>query len=161
MKYTAKGEHNRHFELFDENNNSLGMVGYDGWFSMKVKITQGSSEYRVESANFWHSELNVMKGEEIVAKVKFNWGGMTIEYLGKSYMFKSGIWHNKFSLVTDTDHPIITLKPDFKWTQFSFNYQIETDDNYTEGKSALLVLILIYCCNHMQGMAGGIGGAVV
>lgn len=161
MKYTAKGEHHRNFELFDENNNSLGMIGYDGWFSMKVKITQGSSQYHVESANFWHTELQVKKGDEVAATIKFGWGGMSIDYQGKTYMFKAGMWHNKFSLVTDTDHAIITLKPDFQWTKFSFNYQIETDDNYTEGKSALLILILIYCCNQMQAMAGSVGGAVV
>jgi len=161
MKYTAKGEHHRNFELFDENSNSLGMIGYDGWFSMKVKITQGSSQYNVESANFWHTELQVKKDDDVVATIKFGWGGMNIDYQGKTYKFKTGMWQNKYTLCGETDHPIITLKPDFQWTKFSFNYQIETDDNYTEGKSALLVLILIYCCNYMQGMAGAVGGAVV
>lgn len=161
MKYTAKGEHHRNFELFDENNNSLGIIGYDGWFSMKVKITQGSSQYSIESANFWHTELEVKKGDDVAATIKFGWGGMTIDYQGKTYKFKTGMWQNKYTLSGETDHPIITLKPDFQWTKFSFNYEIETDDNYTEGKSALLVLILIYCCNYMQGMAGAVAGAAV
>lgn len=161
MNYTAKGEHHRNFELFDENNNSLGMIGYDGWFSMKVKITQGSSQYSIESANFWHTELEVKKGDDVAATIKFGWGGMTIDYQGKTYKFKTGMWQNKYTLSAETDHPIITLKPDFQWTKFSFNYEIETDDNYTEGKSALLVLILIYCCNYMQGMAGAVAGGAV
>lgn len=162
MKYTAKGEHNRHFELFDENNNSLGMVDYDGWFSMKVRITQGRSEYTVVSANFWHTELHVSKGDEVVAKLKFSWsGGMSVDFRDKSYMFKAGFWHNKFNLLTETNQEIITLKPDFQWKIFSFNYEIETDDNYEEGRNALLILILIYCCNQMKSLAASAGGGAV
>jgi hypothetical protein len=75
---------------------------------------------------------------------------MVVKLGDKSYVFKTGFWYNKYTLFTEHEKGIITLAPDFQWSKFSFNYEIETDDNYDEGKNALLILILIYCCNHIH-----------
>jgi hypothetical protein len=151
MKYTANGQHNRHFELFDEQNNPLGRIDYTSWFSQTVDIKLGDVTYVIKAANFWHTSLHVLKGDDVVAELKFNWAGnMIVKFEGVSYMFKPTFWHNRYTLFTEHEMGIITLVPDFKWAKMSFNYDIETDDNYTEGKNALLILILMYCCNHIH-----------
>jgi hypothetical protein len=157
MKYTAKGEHNKHFELLNTENNSLGRLDYTGWFSIKSDIVIGSDTWHIAPSNIWNTKIQVTKNEATIAELKYNWVGHMVIKLedGQTYLFKPAFWHNKYSLLTEHEKEIIVLKPDFQWSKFSYNYEIETDDNYDEGKSALLVLILIYCCNqvHARGYA--------
>ncbi|MBS1771721.1 MAG: hypothetical protein JST82_02585 [Bacteroidetes bacterium] len=162
MRYTAKGQHNKDFELFDVDGNSLGRLDYEGWFSMKVSILIGDDKYDIQSSSFWQTKLEVLKGDRVVADLKYNFGGnMVVNYhdVG-TYLFKPSFWHSKFSLHTEHEKEIIMLKPDFQWRTFKFDYDIETDDNYLEGKNPLLVLILIYCCNHMKQRGAGASAAM-
>ncbi len=157
MKYTALGKKSRHFELFNEMGDSLACLDYKGWFSVKVSITIGNDVYYIKPANFWQSTFNVIKGEEIIATLKFNGlGNFIVGYNNNTYLFKaSGFWQSKYKLFTEHKKDIITLNPDYKLPKFSFDYQIDTDDNYDEGKNALLLLLLVYCCNYIYARISG------
>jgi hypothetical protein len=154
MKYTAKGQ-NRRFELFDENERSLGYIDHTGWFPEKVQITTGNEVYKVENVNFWNTKQEIRKGEETVAEIKIKWAGsMEITMrAGGTYVFKPDFWHSTYTLYTEHGAGIAVVRSDFKWSKFAFSYDIETDDNYRESNNPLLLLILTYCCNNLKKRA--------
>lgn len=153
MKYIAKGEHNRHFELFAEDGRSLGRVDYDGWFSVHVDLVVGDDVYSLGASNFWNTSFQVVKNDNVVAELKVNWwNNLVIEMTGgATYLFKHDFWPHKYTLYTEHEKPIVRLEQDFVLSKFSFNYEMETDDNYSEANNPLLLLMLIYCCNHRHG----------
>lgn len=145
MRYTAKGQRNIHFELYDDNENILGRIDHDGWFVNKATISIHDISYELRAVNFWQNKIEVSRGDTVVAELKFNWAGnIIVEIDGNEYLLRPNFWHSKYTLYTKEEHGIITLQSDFKWSNMSFVYDIETDDNYTEGRNVLLILILVY-----------------
>lgn len=146
MRYIAKGQRNRHFELLDEEENVLGRIDHDGWFLNKANITIHNMVYEMSAVNFWQNKIEVSTGDIVVAELKFNWAGNIIIELaeGGHYLLKPNFWHSKYTLYTQEEKGIITLQSDFKWSSMSFIYDIEADDNYAEGRNVLLLLMLIY-----------------
>ncbi len=157
MNYTVKGEHNRHFELFDANNNSLGKLDYTSWFSIRSAIVmQSGKTYEIAPANVFQTSIQLNEGDTKLGSLKFNWKGQIIISMenGKTYTFKRvGFFHSHFGLFTEHDQEIVILNQHFKLSEFSFNYTIETDDNYTEGKDVQILLLMVYCANYMHSMA--------
>lgn len=159
MRYTAAGTHNRHFELFTDDNRSLGRIDYTGWFSTNATITLTNGDvYNVMPTNFWQTTIELSKNDVVIADVKRNWAMNIIVNIhgGADYYFKNvGFLNRHYALIGDQDREVVALAPDFQWSTLSFNYEIETDDNYNELANAALLLFLIYCCNSMHGRGGG------
>jgi hypothetical protein len=164
MQYTAKGNHNREFELFDTNNNSLGILDYTQWFSIKAKVVMPNGDnYEIAPSNFWQTAIEMYHNDTVIASVKRNWVMNVIVTLGDSshYYFKSvGLLNRHFALITEQDHEIAVLKPDFQWSKLSFHYEIETDDNYKELSDPVIILFLMYCCNFIHSKGGGAAVAI-
>ena len=156
MKYTAKGTHNRHFELLDANDFALGKLDYTSWFTIKSEITlQDGTVYNLASSNIWHTSIDVNSIDNTIASLKFNWKGQIVVSLqgGQTYMFKrKGFFNMHFGLFNEHEQEIIIVNQKFELAKLSFNYFIETDDNYKEGKDIVLVLLLVYCANYMHNM---------
>ncbi|MGN6476060.1 MAG: hypothetical protein ACTHKV_02455 [Flavipsychrobacter sp.] len=152
MRYTAKGEHNRHFELYDDNGDSIGRIDYDGWFSVNVTLQYRGMEYQVAPSNVWHTAILVTQGDREVAEIRQNWAGHLVLHLadGNTYLYKHGFFDTRMTLYNADEQVLVVVQPDFKWSKFSFNYEMEANDNYLEAKDGLLMLILIYCCNNKK-----------
>jgi hypothetical protein len=159
MKYTVKGTHNKHFELFTEAGEALGKLDYTSWFSTKSAIIlQSGKEYEIGSTGIFQTSVEITSGDTEIGSLKFNWKGQIILTLtgGHAYIFRRvGFINGHFGLFTAHDKEIIILRQHFKLSELSFNYTIETDDNYTEGKDISLLLLLIYCANYMHSMGMG------
>lgn len=154
MKYSAVGTHNRHFELIDERNIAHGKLGYTSWFSINAEMMMNNGDsYEIDKNNIWHTSVHIVKNGIEVGKMKFNWSGQIVIELedGKTYIFKHGsLLRRRFVLVNSDEREIIMLQPRFNWTELSFNYEIETDENYPESKDPAFVLLLVYCSNFIQ-----------
>jgi hypothetical protein len=161
MKYTAEGAHNRDFELFGENNSSIGRIVYSGWFSVKADVITGNETFKLAPTNIWQTDLQLKNGDQVIAEIKFNWVGNIVVNItnGRTYLFKSAFWRNKYSVLTEDERNVMELRPEFIWSKFLFNYEIETDDNVEESNNPMLILLFIYCCNqmHSRGFAGATG----
>jgi hypothetical protein len=159
MNYTVKGTHNKHFELFNDKNESLGKLDYTSWFSTKSAIMLASGHsYEIASSGVFQTSIDITSGDTEVGSLKFNWKGNIIISMagGKSYIFKRvGFINSRFGLFTDAEHEAIVLRQNFKLSELSFSYTIETDDNYPEGKDISFLLLLIYCANYMHSMSAG------
>ncbi len=156
MNYTAKGIHNRHFELLNEAGAPLGKLDYTSWFSTKSAIILESGKgYEIGSTGVFQTAIEITSGGVVIGSLKFNWKGQIVLTMegGKHYIFKRvGFFNSHFGLFTEASKEIVVLKQHFKMAELSFDYDIETDDNYAEGKDISLLLLLIYCANYMHSM---------
>lgn len=159
MQYTAAGTHNRHFELFTDDNKSLGRLDYTSWFSTNASITLANGDtYTIAPTNFWQTTIELVKNNVVIANVKRNWAMNIIVSIegGPDYYFKNvGFLNRHYALIGDQDREVVALSPDFQWSTLSFNYEMETDDNYSELTDPAFLLFLIYCCNSLHGRGGG------
>ncbi len=156
MNYTAKGVHNRHFELIDSNANALGKLDYTSWFSTKAEVLLTNGDrYEIGKSNIWHTALYMSKNGAEKCTMKNNWKSQIIITMegGTTYMLKpKGFFHSTYVLMNEQEQELITLHPDFQWAKLSFNYAIETNDNYPETNDPAIVLLALYCTNHMKNM---------
>jgi len=162
MKYTAKGTHNRHFELFDASEASLGKLDYTSWFSIKSAIALANGKtVTIEPANIWHTSVNFTVDGEPMGTLKLNWKMHMVLSManGQTYIFKRvGFFNSHFGLFNEAEYEMAVLDQKFQLSKLSFNYTVETDDNYKEVNDPAMVLLMIYCANFMHSM--GSGGAV-
>ncbi len=154
MKFSAKGTRNSFFELQDEGGTSLGKLDYTSWFSIKaeIQLPEGKT-YHLNPQGAFHTSVSVFDGERKEASLRFNWKGQIIIELenGSSYAFKRvGFFNYHFGVINEHEHETAMVHQHFKIAEFSFNYQIETDDNYPEMNKPEFLLLLIYCCNYLH-----------
>ncbi len=159
MQYTAKGIHNRHFELLDSTETTLGKLDYTTWFSTKAEVLlPNGDKYEIGNSNMWHTMLHMTKDDAEKCTMKYNWKAQIIITMegGTTYMLKpKGFFHSSYVLMNEQEQELVTLHPDFQWAKLTFNYAIETNDNYTEAQDPVLILLLLYCTNHMKQMQSG------
>ena len=154
MRFTANGTRNSFFELADENCTSLGKLDYTSWFSIKAEILMPNGKiYNLHPQGAFHTSVSVLDGANNIASLKFNWKGQIIIELenGSSYAFKRvGFFNYHYGVFSEHDHETAVVHQQFKISEFTFNYIIETDDNYPEMNKPEFVLLLIYCCNYLH-----------
>ncbi len=157
MKYNLKGTYKRHFELFDDRDTYLGKLDYPSWFSIKANIILPSGEeVEIAPTSMWQTKVEFRSGERLIGSLKFNWKGQIVIQMenGPGYIFKRvGFFNFHYGLFNENEHELVAMKQHFKLSEFSFSYTAETDDNYAEGKDALLLLIMAYCGNYMHAAA--------
>lgn len=154
MKFTATGKRNSFFELLDEHEVSLGKLDYTSWFSIKAAIELPNGKiYDLIPQGIFHTSVSVMDGATTIASLTFNWKGQIIINIenGSTYAFKRvGFFNYHFGVINEHEHETAMVRQQFKITEFTFHYQIETDDNYPEMNKPEFVLMLIYCCNYLH-----------
>ncbi|MES2704014.1 MAG: hypothetical protein V4649_15340 [Bacteroidota bacterium] len=159
MHYKVNGTYKKHFELFGVNNAPLGKLDYSTWFSIKASIElHAGKKYEITPANVWQTSVHLTADGVKLASIKFNWKSQLIVSFenGATYMFKhKGIFNSHFGLFTEHDMEVVMVKPHFKLSALSFNYTIDTDDNYPEVQDPMLLLLLVYCSNYMHNMMAG------
>lgn len=158
MKYTAKGTHNRHFELLDENNCNMGRLDYESWFTTSAIIELPDGEkYNIEKGSFWHTTIQLLKEGNLVCTLSFNWKGQIVLVLadGREYMQKlSGLFSLHYEMVDRQEQQVLTLHQDFNFAKLTFNYTIDMLGNSTGLPDAVVALLNIYCTNYRRSLAG-------
>ncbi|MBS1779416.1 MAG: hypothetical protein JST70_08825 [Bacteroidetes bacterium] len=150
MNYTVTGDHNRHFTLL-HNEDVLGTLDYSGTFKVGVTLTIGGDEYRLGPHDIWATSYHVVNGSDVIADLKLSWGGShVIELGGTKYRFSADFWNRIYTLYSSDEQQMAVMNSEFNWSSLSLLYKIETNDYYPEANNVLLLLILIYCCNHMK-----------
>lgn len=154
MKYTAKGTHNRHFELLNEREEAIGKLDYTSWLShRKAELHIGEKAYEIKPTSMMQTTIAINDGETRLYTLKFNWKGHIIiqKEGGATYNFKRvGFFKAHYGLFTEHEQEIIILKQHYELAKWSYNYELETDDNYTEGKDVMLLLALVYSINMLH-----------
>ncbi len=154
MRYTVQGSKARQFELTDDSGRNIGQMYFPKWYSTRAEIILASGDnLLITPERNLLQTIHVTNEGVAVATVKFGWMGKISITLadGSEYMFKRvSLFSGTFGLFNANGHKVVNIKQEFYWKRFAFNYEINTDDNYPEGKDIGLLLIAIYVITAMQ-----------
>lgn len=152
MRYTAIGNHGRHFDLLDNGNVSLGQLQYRSWFTIKsdIQLSNGDA-YSIDGANFFNTRTIVTKDGVTVAEITMDWvSNMIIEMAdGRNFMLKhTNFWGRTLSLFLN-DELLLNITRDFHFGNLSFNYFLDTNESSSQLVEPLVMLIALYCANRL------------
>ena len=154
MKYIAKGNQNRHFELRDTVGELKGNLDYTSWFSRRSADVQvPGASYTIAPTGTLQTTIALKSGEDPLITGKFNWKGQIVLHTpdGHSYVLKrTSVFGGTFGLFNDEEREIMVLHQHFEIKGWSFCYEIDTDESHREYKDIPLILMLLYCINHMH-----------
>jgi hypothetical protein len=135
------------FELSD-NNEKLGQLHYDGFFTFRCHASVGNETYDIKPTGVFGTSMSVTREGKEVANLKMNWKGNIIISLqhGEELVLKpTGMFMNHYVLEDKDQQKILLLRPDFDWAKFSYHYDISYDQR---PKDVLLVLLAAYSANY-------------
>ena len=154
MKFTIKGISFRQYEIYDSNNVPLGMLNYPSWMTYrKATITCAGKTYDLAPAGIFSRQVVISEsGNRIGAVAMKGFSGIHISRDGgATYIVKRvGLFNSHMGLFTENKQEIAKATLANKWAFRRLTYNIETDDNYTEDKDLLLLLLIIYCTNTLR-----------
>jgi hypothetical protein len=135
------------------NNINIGELKYSKWYSFKSEmILADNSRYQLEPKGFWDSKIELKQGEKIILYFEMGWKGIVINLNdnSKKYLLRSkGLLSSKFVLIDTDEKELLAIESDFKWTELTFNFNIETSNEFDnfENKEVLL-LTTLHCVNY-------------
>lgn len=138
-----------------ENGNTLGQLTYPNWYSFNAEISiPGGSSFQFKPKGFWESKIQLFKGDEILLDFKMGWKGIIINThlrsIETSLLLKQkGILGNKYILLNTDGQEILAVSSQFKWRNFSYDFNFEVaDDSFSNNELAILLLTIVHCINY-------------
>jgi len=161
MEYHAKSNNYLSFEL-TKDEKTIGKLTYKSWFKFSAEIEILNSKYQVEPKGFWGTNVEIKDGKIVLMKFTMNWDGNIIlhSYFDndeKTYIFKNkGFFRDSFVLTDEKGTEILTMKPNFKWNSFSYEYAITTSEIFeTFEQKNILLMNSVHCANYYMAMMSG------
>lgn len=131
--FIAKSIDYRSFELFDENETSLGKIVYPKWYSANAEIHINLKTYKIESKGFWTTSIEIFEYENAIMKFKMSWSSNIVltDFTNgeRHFQIKKEKWYNDaFELKNEAEKTILEIKRIFKWKEFKYYYEITIED---------------------------------
>lgn len=137
----------RRFELFGEQDISLGVLNYPSWFSLQAEIITPNARYKVIPTGFWRTSIAIFQNTTEIGRLYRQWNGQLTLALenGPTYIFKRvGFFNAHFGLFNENDRELVIVRKHDQLSFFNLRYDIETDDNYFEVNHPFMLLLLIH-----------------
>lgn len=154
MRYTAQGRYGQPIELTDGNGTMLGSIKRTSWFSAKrATIITSAAVYELIPVGFFQTKVDVFFGGTLCFTLVFKPLGRVLitTERGATYTYKrTSILRGNYDLLSESEHPMVSIKPYLGFGYFGYKYDIETDDNYAMGRDPILLLLLVYAVNAMR-----------
>lgn len=157
MHYTVTSQGNRQFEVFSEDNDSLGVMNFSPWrFFNKGEITTVNHLiYKIAPKGFWQTTLAITKQDMPFAEIKLKLGmRMVLSFANENrvyYFKKKGFWNSNYILTDEDDHEIAFIEVSYNWRKWKFDYSIDVHANMLDKEANLLLpLILVLCARNMR-----------
>jgi hypothetical protein len=146
---SAKGN----FELLTEDDRLLYTVSYKNWFSGEANTEFDNSAYSIRSANFWQTQFDILRDDNNIGRISFNWKGeIIINYTSREGDEKEmllqykGVWKFRFVLSDRSEHEILAMVS--FWSKLKYHYDVSIiDDTLSESETKELLMIAGYCAN--------------
>ncbi|MDD7885483.1 aminotransferase [Flavivirga sp. 57AJ16] len=136
------------FEIKNNDNNRLLELIYSNWFSSNAKTVFNSNNIEIKPKNIWASKFDIITNGSDKGDISFNWKGNIIIRLenknktDNQFLLKAiGLWKLGFELLDQKENKILFLKPNFKWTKFSYDYEVLLEDNIVPNNEIIELLI--------------------
>ena len=161
-EYQAKANNSLSFDL-TKNEALIGNLSYKNWFKFNavIEIANGS-KYQVEPKGFWGTTVELKQEENVLLKFTLNWNGEIVVQTSfgdaeKGYVFKHrGVFKESYALIEQDGIELLIMKPQLKWTQLNYEYEVTTSDNFeTLENKEILLLTSLHCANYYMSMMMG------
>lgn len=165
MEYQAKSDKYFFFKLM-QNGKSIGKLSYKSWFKFDAEIEfADQSKYKIEPKGFWGTTVELKDGAKVLLKFTMNWNGEIViqtffDEVEKDYIFRQkGVFKDSFIMTNPNGVELLAVKPDLKWFELNYEYQISTSDAFEElNHKDILLMNALHCANYfmtimMSGMA--------
>ena len=144
------------FVLFDENQQHLGKIEYQKWYSFDTKISTPQGNSTVKMEGFWKSKIvQYDQNNKEITNVKQTWTGFIFKKENSQEFLLSwkGFWGNRFVLMDPYKRELITFEMKFEWKKFNSNYEIKIADGVEFSND--FILLIIHCINYQMMIAAG------
>ena len=155
--YQVKSSSGLSFEVTKEGV-LIGRLSYSSWFKFDAVMAIADANYPVEPKGFWGRTIEVRDGERVLLTFGMGWKGEIVlqSYVDEErYIFKQcGVFNGSFILVDRKSTELVVMKPQLKWTEMNYEYQLTTTDTFeaSSGKKILL-LAALHGANYIMSMA--------
>ena len=156
MHFTVTSRGNRHFEVFNEQNDSIGTIGLSTWRPNKGQITTAAGvTYNIAPTGFWQTTIAITKNDFPFAEIKAGWSpGLRLSFATESrtYVFKKkGFWNTDYAVYDEDGHEIAFVAVEYKWSTWSFNYEIDVHGSMADKETNMILPLLItYCARYTR-----------
>ena len=158
-EYNAKSNNALSFEV-TKDEKLIGKLSYNSWFKFNAVIDLADySHYVIEPKGFWGTTIELKYHDRVLLKFRMNWNGEIViqthfNDCKKSYAFKHrGIFKESFVLVDEEGSEYVVMKPNFKWNNPDYEYQIATSEAFEEIPDKEIILITsLHCANYYMSM---------
>ncbi|RYZ22835.1 MAG: hypothetical protein EOO16_07365 [Chitinophagaceae bacterium] len=162
-EYNATARQYTRFEV-TQGDTLIGSLTYGSWYQMSAGIEMaGGTSYRVEPKGFWGTTLELKAGEAVLLKFRMNWKGEIVIQPGegpeKGFLLKHrGFFKESFVLLDPDEAELLVLKPEIKWSRFSYEYRLTAADSFEALRDKdLLLLVSVHCANYYIWMMSAAG----
>jgi len=150
--YKVNSTNSRDFVL-TMNNAKIGELKYPKWYSFKAEmLLADNSIYQLEPKGLWDSKIELKQGEKTFLYFEMGWKGIVIHFSdsNKKYLLRlKGLLSSKFVLIGANEKELLAIETDFKWTQLTFDFNIETSNEFDNFENKeLLLLTTLHCVNY-------------
>lgn len=161
-EYKAKSGSSLNFEL-TQGDQLIGKLIYKSWFKFNAGIELSDNiSYQVEPKGFWGTTIELKDNEKVLLKFTMNWNGQIVintyfDGTDKSYVFKhKGLFKESYILVDEDGTELMVMKPQMKWKNLSYEYDVSTSDEFEAlTYHKILLMISLHCANYYISMMMG------
>lgn len=158
-EYKVQSTDTKHFTLTSIDK-EIGILKYANWFSFKAEIIlKDNTTFQIEPKGFWGAIIELKQTDKVLLNFKMNWNGnIIIKTLftdtKMDFIFKhKGILKSSYVLLDKDQQELAEVQPDFKWSKFTFGYNISTTDIFDNFDfKEIMLLTTIHCANYYLTM---------
>lgn len=141
----------------------IGNLSYKSWFQFNATIKMANKlSYEIEPKGFWRTTIELKEGEKVLLQFKMNWNGEIVvqsyfDELEKGYVFKHrGFFKESFVLTDQEGKELLVMKPQIKWKNMNYEYQVTTADTFeTAPEKEILLMAALHFANYYMTMMSG------
>ncbi|MCF0072833.1 hypothetical protein LZD49_20300 [Dyadobacter sp. CY261] len=164
--YQAKSTSSLSFDL-TQNGGLIGKLSYKSWFTFHALVEMANHPtYQLEPKGFWGTTIELKEADNRLLTFTMNWDGDIVlqTYFNrqeKGYLFKHrGIFKESFVLIDQDSNELLVMKPELKWKNLTYDYQLTTADRFESlARKELFLLTCLHCANYYVFMIANVAGA--
>ncbi|MES2829479.1 MAG: hypothetical protein V4687_15065 [Bacteroidota bacterium] len=154
-EYQAKSKNSKVFDL-TRGDEFIGTLTYESWFKFNALVEMANHRfYQIEPKGFWGTKIELKENGNVLLKFEMNWSSEIViktysKQIDSGYILKhKGILKESFILADEAGIEILTMKPDFKWSKMSYEYQLTSSDSFEKlPEKEILLMAAIHGVNY-------------
>ncbi len=135
------------YSLLDEGGKETGRLIMEGVFTCKIHIETLDGQLNFVKDGFF-SPVKINRNGREVGEVKSSWDAMLfkLDWGSRIHQYRlcqKNFWKSTFKLTNESKEELMVIIPQFRWTQMSYDYQIEINGKQSPA-SPMIVLLAVY-----------------